>query len=95
MATPYRIQKPSIEMTFSLIRKRHPSLALRLRNALMSDSREMVHLPFTPHEIENIIETIGEMERAARVGTKADKGRHIILSALMADWLTCYNGLNF
>lgn len=95
MASSYRIQKPSVEMTFSLIRKKHPSLALKLRNALMSEPREMVQLPFTATEMEYIIETIGDMEHAARVGAKADKGRQIILSALMADWLTCYNGLNF
>lgn len=88
----YYLPKSSLELTFSLIRHAQPSLALKIRNLTMKPNipKDAKQAPITIEEddVFAIVNQLMRIENQARIGAKADKGRQILASALIADWLT-------
>jgi len=88
----FYLPKSSLELTFSLIRHIHPSLALQVRNLAMNPnipkSERMVPISLEEEEIFTLVNQLMKIENQARIGAKADKGRQILASSLIADWLT-------
>ncbi|GAA6133242.1 hypothetical protein NBRC116188_00310 [Oceaniserpentilla sp. 4NH20-0058] len=88
----FYLPKSSLELTFSLIRHTQPSLALKIRNLVMNPDipKGAKQAPITIEEddVFTIVNQLMHIEDQARIGSKADKGRQILASALIADWLT-------
>ena len=88
----FYLPKSSLELTFSLIRHLDPSLALKVRNTALNPniakSDKMAPIQISEDEIFTIVNQLMRIENQARMGAKADKGRQILASALIADWLT-------
>lgn len=88
----FYMPKSSLELTFDLIRHIEPSLALKIRNATLDPSldkdQKRIPIDITEDDIFTIVNQLMLVENQARMGAKADKGRQILASALIADWLT-------
>lgn len=88
----YYLPKSSLELTFKLLRSAQPSLALKVRNAtlypLRDNTQPRIPIDMTEDEVFIIVNQLMSVESQARMGSKADKGRQILASALIADWLT-------
>ncbi|MGR6874247.1 hypothetical protein ACU6U9_18510 [Pseudomonas sp. HK3] len=86
------LPKPSLELTFNLLRHVQPSLALKVRNMALIPSLTQdetnTSMIFCEEEVFTIVNHLMFIENQARMGAKADKGRQILASALIADWLT-------
>ncbi|MFT5592876.1 MAG: hypothetical protein ACI8SR_001242 [Oceanicoccus sp.] len=86
------LPKSSLELTFNLLRHVQPSIALKVRNAalipVLTEYHEDASLTFSEEEVFTIVNHLMFIESQARMGAKADKGRQILASALIADWLT-------
>jgi hypothetical protein len=86
------LPKSSLELTFNLLRHVQPSLALKVRNMALlptlTQDYQSDELPLCEEEVFTIVNHLMFIENQARMGTKADKGRQILASALIADWLT-------
>ncbi len=88
----YYLPKSSLELTFTLIRPVQPSLALKIRNATIlpgpTNTKAQIPLAISESDVFIIVNELMAIENQARMGAKADKGRQILASALIADWLT-------
>jgi len=88
----FYLPKSSLELTFSLIRHIHPSLALHVRNMAMNpnipQAEKLAPVIMEEDDIFTVVNQLMKIENQARMGAKADKGRQILASALIADWLT-------
>lgn len=88
----FYLPKSSLELTFNLIRHVQPSLALKVRNAAMAidsgNDQNRTAMDLTEDDVFTIVNHLMQIENQARMGAKADKGRQILASALIADWLT-------
>lgn len=88
----FYLPKSSLELTFSLIRHIHPTLALKVRNTALNPnipkSEKLAPIEIEEDDIFIIVNHLMKVENQARIGAKADKGRQILASALIADWLT-------
>ena len=86
------LPKSSLELTFSLLRHVQPSLALKVRNMALLPALTQDHgeheMSFNEEEVFTIVNHLMFIENQARMGAKADKGRQVMASALIADWLT-------
>ena len=86
------LPKSSLELTFNLLRHVQPSLALKVRNKALLPTLTQDHkgeeITFNEEEVFIIVNRLMFIENQARMGAKADKGRQILASALIADWLT-------
>lgn len=88
----FYLPKSSLELTFSLIRHIHPSLALRVRNLALNPNipsqEKLAPITLAEEDVFTLVNQLMRIENQARIGAKADKGRQILASALIADWLT-------
>jgi hypothetical protein len=88
----FYMPKSSLELTFDLIRQVQPSLALKVRNATLEPcldkDQKRIAMNISEEDIFVIVNQLMLVENQARMGAKADKGRQILASALIADWLT-------
>lgn len=88
----FYLPKSSLELTFSLIRHVQPSLALKVRNAALDPNlakdQKRIAMDISEDDVFTIVNQLMQVENQARMGAKADKGRQILASALIADWLT-------
>lgn len=88
----FYLPKSSLELTFDLIRHVQPSLALKVRNAALDPNlnkeQARIAMEINEEDIFTIVNQLMVVENQARVGAKADKGKQILASALIADWLT-------
>lgn len=87
----FYLPKSSLELTFTLMRHSQPSLALIVRNAALNPKLDpsLTRIPFdiAEDDIFAIVNHLMQIENQARMGAKADKGRQILASSLIADWL--------
>lgn len=87
----FYLPKSSLELTFTLLRPVQPSLALRIRNTTLNPRINpdvtRIAIDISEDDIFVIVNHLMRIENQASIGAKADKGRKILASALIADWL--------
>lgn len=91
--------RATLELTFKLLRKKQPSLALQIQNALVSIyPRNDYHTAFTAAELPLRTETINRVARALLVLSEemlnagsSQRNDLIIVRSLLLDWLMLAN----
>ena len=79
----HELTKGALEMTFNILKKRHPSLALTVRNILEGsrDNRESFLITLSQQEIANVVSSI-----ETDIEEISDLGMKVVATALLEDW---------
>ena len=98
---PDLFSRGTLELTFRLLRGKHPALALEIQNVLVNKlSNQRVQLPASNPQtgdsiyvdlevstINNIVTALTEMGKKGKSDDNSENGLRVVLSTLIPEWM--------
>ena len=91
---PEVFSRGALELTFRLLRSRHPSLALSVQNILAGKplpgaASDQFHINLDARTVGRVVAALTDMgEQSLHSGSDADQGRRVVISTLIREWMT-------
>ncbi len=95
---PEVFSRGALELSFRLLRKRNPALALEIQNVLVcgklpcpkndNQTNDRFHVNMGAHTVGKIIAALTEMGQQALLDDTGLRGRRVVIRTLIQEWMS-------